>query len=80
MLPLLQFWIRDRTEQRTTLARLTGGDGVKEILQTTLFDSIEDKEALKKLIQTGGDTHLDAVVAQTPLPLLKGVLKSSSSE
>lgn len=59
---------------------LTGGEGVKEILQTTLFDSIEDKEALKQLIQTGGDSHLDAVVAQTPLPLLKGVLIKASSE
>jgi hypothetical protein len=60
--------------------RLTGGEGVKEILQTTLFDSIKDKLALKKLILTGGDTHLDEIVAQTPLPLLKDVLKSSLSE
>ncbi len=60
--------------------RLTGGDGVKEILKTTLFDSIEDKRALNKLIQTGGDTHLDEVVAQTPLPVLKGILKSPSAE
>jgi hypothetical protein len=40
-----------------------------------LFESIEDKTALKELIQTGGDTHLDEVVSQTPLPLLSGVLK-----
>lgn len=57
--------------------RLTGGEGVKEILQTTLFDSIEDKAALKQLIQTGGDSHLDEVVAQAPLPLLSGVLKQT---
>lgn len=60
--------------------KLTGGEGVKEILQTTLFDSIEDKEALKQLIQTGGDAHLDEVVAQTQLPLLSGVLKQVSSD
>ena len=40
-----------------------------------LFESIEDKTALKESIQTGGDTHLDEVVSQTPLPLLSGVLK-----
>ena len=60
--------------------RLTGSEGVKEILQTTLFESIEDKTALKQLIQTGGDTHLDEVVSQVPLPLLSGMLKRASSD
>ena len=60
--------------------RLTGGEGVKEILQTTLFDSFEDKALLKKLIHTGDDTHLDEMVAQAPLPLLQGVLKKASSD
>jgi hypothetical protein len=60
--------------------RLTGGEGVKEILQTTLFDSIEDKNVLKQLIQTGGDGHLDKVIAQTSLPLLKGVLTKASRD
>ena len=60
--------------------RLTGSEGVKEILQTTLFESIEDKAALKQLIQTGGDAHLDEVVSQVPLPLLSGVLKQASSD
>ena len=53
--------------------RLTGGEGVKEILKTTLLDSIEDKTALKQLIQTGGDNRLDEIVAQMSLPVLKGV-------
>ena len=53
--------------------RLTGDEGVKELLQTTLFESI-DKEALKQLIHTGGDDQLDEVVAQTTLPILSGVL------
>ena len=48
--------------------------------QTTLFDSFEDKTALKQLIQTGGDVHLDGLVAQVPLPLLGGVLKQVSSD
>lgn len=60
--------------------RLTGDEGVKEILQTTLFESIEDKTALKQLIQSGGDEHLDEIVAQVPLPLLSGVLKQTSTE
>src|SRR5215210_2430685 len=47
--------------------RLTGGEGVKEILQMTLFEGIEDQDALKQLIHTDGDTHLDSVVAQTAL-------------
>ena len=32
--------------------RSTGGEGVKDILQTTLFESLIDKVALKQLIQT----------------------------
>ena len=55
--------------------RLTGGAGVKEILQTTLFDSIDEKEDLKQLIHTGEDAHLDEAVAQTQLPLSKVILK-----
>ena len=59
---------------------LADEEGVKEILQTTLFDSFEDKALLKKLIHTGDDTHLDEMVAQAPLPLLQGVLKKASSD
>jgi len=32
---------------------LTGGEGVKEILQTTLLESIVDKVSPKQLMQTG---------------------------
>ncbi len=77
--PFFNFGLEVEPNSGPLWLRLTGGEGVKEILQTTLFDNIEDKTALKKLIQTGGDNHLDDVVAQTSLPLLKGVLKSSSS-
>jgi hypothetical protein len=33
---------------------------------------------LKQLIQTGGDVNLDEVVANTSLPLLKGVLSKTN--
>ena len=47
--------------------RLTGAEGVKELVQTILFEGIEDKEALKQVIKTGGDPELDKVVSQTQL-------------
>ena len=77
--PFFNFGLEIEPNNGPLWMRLTGGEGVKEILQTTLFDSIEDKEVLKQLIQTGGDAHLDEVVAQTSLPLIKGVLIKASS-
>ena len=78
--PFFNFGLEIEPNNGSLWLRLTGGEGVKEILQTTLFDSIEDKTALKQLIQTGGDAHLDNVVAHVPLPLLSGVLKHASSD
>jgi hypothetical protein len=75
--PFFNFGLELEPNNGPLWLKLTGGEGVKEILQTTLFESIEDNNALKKLIQTGGDEHLDKVVAWTPLPLLDGVLKKS---
>jgi hypothetical protein len=77
--PFFNFGLELEANSGPLWLRLTGGEGVKEILQTTLFDSIEDKAVLKGLILTGGDAHLDEVVAQTQLPLLKGVLTKVSS-
>jgi hypothetical protein len=77
--PFFNFGLEIEPNDGPLWLRLTGGEGVKEILQTTLFESIEDKSALKQLIQTGGDSHLDEVVAKTTLPLLKGVLTKVSS-
>ncbi|MEO5888387.1 MAG: hypothetical protein ABIQ77_12070 [Anaerolineales bacterium] len=77
--PFFNFGLEVEPNSGPLWLRLTGGEGVKEILQTTLFDSIEDKNALKQLIQTGGDAHLDEVVAQTQLPLLQGVLNKAAS-
>ncbi len=71
--PFLHFGLEIEPNSGPLWLRLTGAEGVKEILQTILFDGMEDKAALKQLIQTGGDSHLDAVVAQIPLPLIKSV-------
>ena len=73
--PFFKFGLDVEPNSGPLWLRLTGGDGVKEILQTTLFDSIDEKEALKQLIHTGRDADLDGAVAQAQLPLLKGVLK-----
>jgi hypothetical protein len=76
--PFFNFGLEIEPNNGPLWLQLTGGEGVKEILQTTLFENMEDKEKLKQLIQTGGDADLDQVVAQTQLPLLKGVLKKIS--
>lgn len=76
--PFFNFGLEIEPNNGPIWLKLTGGEGVKEILQTTLFDSIEDKTKLKQLIQTGGDDHLDEVVASTNLPLLKGVLAKTN--
>ncbi|MBL8090175.1 MAG: hypothetical protein JNJ43_07600 [Anaerolineales bacterium] len=77
--PFFNFGLEIEPNNGPIWLKLTGGEGVKEILQTTLFENIEDKEKLKQLIQTGGDARLDEVVANTNLPLLKGVLSKTIS-
>jgi hypothetical protein len=78
--PFFQFGVDVEPNAGPLWLRLTGGEGVKDLIKMTLFDSLEDKETLKALIRTGGDARLDEVVAQTDLPLLAGVLKHTSSE
>lgn len=73
--PFFHFGLEIEPNSGPLWLRLTGAEGVKEILQTILFDSIEDKATLKQLIQTGGDSHLDTLVAQTPLPLLRSAVQ-----
>lgn len=75
--PFFNFEFEIKPNNGPLWLRLTGDEEVKEILHTTLFENIEDKNVLKQLIQTGGDAHLDEVVAKTALPLLKGVLDKS---
>ena len=78
--PFFRFGLEVEPNGGPLWLRLTGGEGVKEMLRATLFDGMEDKTALKELIQTGGDAHLDEVVAQTSLPILKGVPRKASAE
>jgi hypothetical protein len=75
--PFFDFSVEVEPNQGPLWLRLTGGEGVKELLRATFFDGIADREALKQTIHTGGDAHLDEVVAQTPLPILNGVLRST---
>jgi len=76
--PFFNFGLEVQPNSGPLWLRLTGNDGVKEMLQATLFDDTEGKSGLKQLIKTGGDAHLDEVVQQTQLPLLKGVHQKSS--
>ena len=60
--------------------RLTGGEGVKELLKATLLENNEGNDDLKKLINTGGDIQLNEMVAQVSLPRLAGVLNKNLNE
>jgi hypothetical protein len=60
--------------------RLTGGEGVKELLKATLLESNETKADLKKLINTSGDARFDEMIAQVSLPQLAGVFTQTSDE
>jgi hypothetical protein len=44
---------------------LTGGEGVKEILQTTLLERIVDKVALKQLNQTGATAIIKETLSKS---------------
>ena len=74
--PFFNFGVEVEPNSGPLWLRLTGGEGVKELVQTILFESIEDKEALKQVINTGGDPELDKVVSQIQLT---GFLKQASS-
>jgi len=60
--------------------RLTGADGVKELLKATLLENNEGNDNSKKLINTGGDAKYDEMIAQVSLPQLAGVLNKNSNE
>ena len=51
--PFFHFGLKVEPNGGRLWLRLTGGEGVKENLQTTLFESIIDKAVLKQLIQSG---------------------------
>ena len=75
--PFFNFGVEIEPNSGPLWLRLTGGEGVKELVQTILFENIEDKEALKQVINTGGDPELDKVVSQTQLT---GFLKQASPD
>ena len=77
--PFFNFGLEVEPNSGTLWLRLTGQEGVKELLRTTFLGDVEDKTALKQLIHTGQDPHLEELVAQTTLPDLNGVLKQTSS-
>lgn len=78
--PFFNFGLNIEPNNGPIWLRLTGGDGVKELLHATLLENNETKDNLKKLIQTGGDVHLDKMIAQVSLTQLGGVLNKVSSE
>jgi hypothetical protein len=77
--PFFNFGLEVEPNNGPLWLRLTGQEGVKELLQTTLFVGPEYKPALKQLIHTGQDPHLEELVAQTSLPVLNGILKQTPS-
>lgn len=78
--PFFRFGLEIEPNSGPLWLRLTGSEGVKEILRSMLFESIGDKTTRKQLIHTGGDAHLDELVTQAPIPLLKGVLQTPDDQ
>ena len=71
--PFFRFRLEVEPNGGALWLRLTGGEGVKEILKATMLESHEG-DALKKLIHTGGDVRLDEAVVRAALPILDGSL------
>ena len=78
--PFFNFSLDIQANQGTLWLGLTGGEGAKELLKIGLLENLKNRDDLKTLIQTGGDAHLDELVAQVSLPRLGGVLNKTSSE
>src|SRR5919109_489814 len=66
--PFFSFELEIKPNGGALWLRLTGGEGVKELLKSTLLENNQDTNNLKEMIQTGGDTHLDEIVEQVSLP------------
>jgi len=75
--PFFDFGMDIESNSGSLWLRLTGGDGVKELLYASLVDDNEGKDNLKKLIQTGGNVRLDEIVGQVSLPQLGSVLNKT---
>jgi len=72
--PFFDFGLDVESNGGALWLRLTGGEGVKELLKATLLENNEGNDNLKKLIQTGGDARLDELVEQFTLPQLGDIL------
>jgi len=78
--PFFNFELELKPNGGALWLRLTGAEGVKDLLNATLLENDRDKDDLKKTIQTGGDAQLEEVVAQLSLPDLTGVLRETSDK
>jgi hypothetical protein len=78
--PFFNFSLEIQANQGALWVGLTGGEGAKELLKIGLLENLESRDDLKQLIQTGGDSRLDEIVANTRLPALKSILAQPSSD
>ena len=78
--PFFNFELELKPNGGALWLRLTGATGVKDLLKATLLENDREKDDLKKLIQTGGDTHLDELVTQLSIPDLAGVRRETSDK
>lgn len=76
--PFFQFELEIKPNGGALWLRLTGGEGVKDLLKATFLEN--DQDELKKMIQTGGDAHLDEMVAQVSFPDLTGAHNNASNK
>ena len=78
--PFFNFGLEVESNSGSLWLRLTGAEGVKELLYATLLENNQNKAELKRLIHTGGDVHLDELVTQVTLPELAGILNKPVPE
>jgi len=70
--PFWRFELTVEPQHGPLWLELTGAEGAKELLTTTLNEQ-QGEDIFKRSIHTGGDSHLDQTVAQSAVAL-SGVL------
>ncbi|HSK87424.1 MAG TPA: hypothetical protein VK880_03665 [Anaerolineales bacterium] len=78
--PFFRFELEIEPNSGPIWLRLTGAEGVKDILRSVLLESRGDMAEFKKAIHTGDDPKLDAIIAATPFPVLPNVAQKDSPE
>jgi hypothetical protein len=78
--PFFHFAVELEPDGGPLWLRLTGAQGVKEMLQSILLEGRGDLTEIKTTIHTGDDTKLDAIIAATPFPVLTHIPKQDLSE